>query len=414
MSMRRPEEQTGRQLHDMAWTTDTGIYTVELDKNGPVSAPVLVSGPKRTYNRLPVYSPCSKYIAYLSMDREGYESDRLNIRIHDIGRNKSIQVTHIDGTDIDLCFQGVQWDPSGVALFATVYHKGVTRVFRIEVDIKFEEHFVHATSISMIVGHKSKGDYKIVRSSGGKNDFFYYLESSLSNPPELKRVTLRSEAGLNQKLFTPFTYDTPTDIGEANLPSSDEEQRLLQAISIFCPAPEFENGDIAIPNVTQHYFKGADGDIVHAWYLSPTTISKDQPDASVPLALLIHGGPQSAFQNAWSYRWNLALFASQGYAVLAVNFHGSIGYGQKFTDSIHESWGGRPFEDLMLGVDYILSAHPYLDRSRIGALGASYGGYLINWINGHTDRFKCLVNHDGIFSLRSLYYNTEEIWFPGM
>jgi dipeptidyl aminopeptidase/acylaminoacyl peptidase len=371
------------------------------------------------------------------MDREGYESDRLDIKIHNICRNKSIQLTHPDGKDIDLCFQGVQWDPSGLALFSTVYHKGVTRVFRIDIDIKFdihfdsqcagedasvpsnaldtqvEEHFVHATSINMIIGQKSKGDYRIVRSSSGKNDFLYYLESSLSNPPELKRVTLRSESGLNQKLFTALNLDKLDDVGEAKLPNSDEEQRLLQAISIFCPAPEFENGDIAIPNVTQHFFKGADGDLVHAWYLSPTTISEAQPNASVPLALLIHGGPQSAFQNAWSYRWNLSLFASQGYAILAVNFHGSIGYGQKFTDSIHESWGGRPFEDLMLGVDYILSAYPYLDRSRIGALGASYGGYMINWINGHTDRFKCLVNHDGIFSLRSLYYNTEEIWFPG-
>jgi hypothetical protein len=109
--------------------------------------------------------------------------------------------------------------------------------------------------------------------------------------------------------------------------------------------------------------------------------------------------------------WNLGIMAAQGYAVVAINFHGSTGFGQSFTDSIRGDWGGAPFDDLMLGVDATLAKFAYLDPERVGALGASYGGFMMNWINGHTNRFKCLVNHDGPFSSHSMYYSTEELWF---
>jgi dipeptidyl aminopeptidase/acylaminoacyl peptidase len=134
---------------------------------------------------------------------------------------------------------------------------------------------------------------------------------------------------------------------------------------------------------------------------------------SIPLILIIHGGPQGAILNSWSTRWNLSFFSSLGYGVVAVNFHGSTGYGKSFVDSIRGDWGGKPYEDCLAAVDFVLAKYSYLDPERVAALGASYGGYMINWINGHTNRFKCLVNHDGIFSLKGLYYATEEIWFPG-
>ena len=129
--------------------------------------------------------------------------------------------------------------------------------------------------------------------------------------------------------------------------------------------------------------------------------------------MIIHGGPQGAILNNWNYRWNLSTFASKGYGVIAINFHGSTTFGEKFTDSINRDWGGKPFDDIMKGTDFILKQYSYLDPNRVGALGASYGGYMINWINGHSDRYKCLVNHDGVFSLTSQYYTTEELWFPG-
>ena len=126
---------------------------------------------------------------------------------------------------------------------------------------------------------------------------------------------------------------------------------------------------------------------------------------------LIHGGPQGAWGDDWSYRWNPELFAANGYVVVMVNFHGSTGYGQKFIDAINGNWGGAPYQDLMLGLDYAEKTYPFIDKDRECALGASYGGYAINWIEGHTNRFKCLVSHDGMFNTESAYGTTEELWF---
>ncbi len=126
---------------------------------------------------------------------------------------------------------------------------------------------------------------------------------------------------------------------------------------------------------------------------------------------MIHGGPQGALGNSWSYRWNPELFAANGYVVVMINFHGSTGYGQKFTDSISGDWGGKPYVDLMKGLDYVEKTFPFIDKNREAALGASYGGYMANWILGHTDRFKCIVSHDGMFNSESAYGTTEELWF---
>ena len=132
---------------------------------------------------------------------------------------------------------------------------------------------------------------------------------------------------------------------------------------------------------------------------------------SYPLIYLIHGGPQSAWLDQWHARWNYAMFAAQGYVVAAVNFHGSTGYGRRFTNSISRNWGGLPYEDLMKGLD-VLTARPYIDNQRVGAAGASYGGYMIYWMAGHTTRFRTLVAHDGVFNPVSMAGSTEELWFP--
>jgi len=127
---------------------------------------------------------------------------------------------------------------------------------------------------------------------------------------------------------------------------------------------------------------------------------------------MVHGGPQGSFGESWSFRWNPRVFASQGYAVVTVDFHGSTGYGQAFTDSINRDWGGKPLEDQKLGLAAALAAHPELDGGNACALGASYGGYMMNWIEGNwADRFKCLVQHDGVFDARAMAYETEELWF---
>jgi dipeptidyl aminopeptidase/acylaminoacyl peptidase len=157
-------------------------------------------------------------------------------------------------------------------------------------------------------------------------------------------------------------------------------------------------------------FRGADGDEVYAWVVKPVDLD---PSRKYPLAFLIHGGPQGSFPSNFHYRWNPQIYAAAGYAAIMVDFHGSTGYGQEFTDAIRGDWGGKPLEDLQRGLVAALEKYPWMDGERACALGASYGGYMINWIAGNwPDGFDCLVNHDGVFDQRIMYYGTEELWFP--
>ena len=156
------------------------------------------------------------------------------------------------------------------------------------------------------------------------------------------------------------------------------------------------------------WFKGAHDDEVEGFVVKPPNFDASK---KYPVKFLIHGGPQGAWGDDWSYRWNPELFAANGYVVIMINFHGSTGYGQKFIDAINGDWGGAPFEDLMKGLDYAEQHYGFIDKSRECALGASYGGYMANWILGHTDRFKCIVSHDGMFNAESAWGTTEELWF---
>jgi dipeptidyl aminopeptidase/acylaminoacyl peptidase len=166
---------------------------------------------------------------------------------------------------------------------------------------------------------------------------------------------------------------------------------------------------LALGRTQEFWYRGAGGDSVHALFIPPPN---QVPGRKYPLILLVHGGPQGAWLDQWHGRWNYQMFAATGAAVLAVNPRGSTGYGQRFTDEVSRDWGGKAYEDLMKGVDAALAAHPWLDGSRLGAAGGSYGGYMVNWIGGHTDRFKALVSHAGVFNLENMYGATEEVWFP--
>jgi dipeptidyl aminopeptidase/acylaminoacyl peptidase len=165
---------------------------------------------------------------------------------------------------------------------------------------------------------------------------------------------------------------------------------------------------IAWGQVESVWYAGADGVKIHAWVIKPPGFD---PTKKYPMLVLIHGGPQSAWADLFHYRWNGQLFAAAGYVIFMPNPRGSVGFGQKFTDEISGDWGGKVYDDVMKGVDYMVGLG-YVDRDRIGAAGGSYGGYLVNWIAGHTDRFKALVSHAGVFNLTSMYGATEELWFP--
>jgi acylaminoacyl-peptidase len=159
----------------------------------------------------------------------------------------------------------------------------------------------------------------------------------------------------------------------------------------------------------QFSFPGWNGETVYGYLVNPPGFAKDK---KYPIAFIVHGGPQVSFQNHWNWRWNAQTFAARGFATVFIDFHGSPGYGQAFTDSISQHWGDRPFEDLRKGLAAALQKYSWLDGQRACSLGASYGGYMQNWIAGHwPDGFRCIVNHDGIFDTRSMYYTTEELWF---
>jgi dipeptidyl aminopeptidase/acylaminoacyl peptidase len=166
---------------------------------------------------------------------------------------------------------------------------------------------------------------------------------------------------------------------------------------------------VAMQPVESFWFAGAGGAKVQGFMVKPPNFNKD---AKYPVKFLIHGGPQGQWGDEWSYRWNAELFAADGYVVIMVNPRGSTGYGQAFVDGVNKDWGGKPYVDLMNGLDYAEKTYPFIDKNRECALGASYGGYMINWVLGHTNRFKCLVSHDGMFNTESAYGSTEELWFP--
>jgi dipeptidyl aminopeptidase/acylaminoacyl peptidase len=167
-------------------------------------------------------------------------------------------------------------------------------------------------------------------------------------------------------------------------------------------------GRIEFGAVESTRYVGAGGTSIQAWIVRPPGFA---PSRKYPAVVLVHGGPQGAWEDAFSYRWNMQMFAARGYVVFAPNPRGSTGFGQRFTDEISGDWGGKAYQDIMAGVD-VAAKLPYVDPTRIAAAGASYGGYMINWIAGHTDRFKALVSHDGVYNLVSMYGSTEELWFP--
>jgi dipeptidyl aminopeptidase/acylaminoacyl peptidase len=167
-------------------------------------------------------------------------------------------------------------------------------------------------------------------------------------------------------------------------------------------------GELDIQAMEAFWFAGADKAQVQGFLIKPPGFDSSK---KYPVKFLIHGGPQGAWGDSWSYRWNAELLAANGYVVVMINPRGSTGYGQAFVDGVNGDWGGKPFIDLMRGLDYAEQHYSFIDKARECALGASYGGYMANWILGHTDRFKCIVSHDGMFNPESAYGTTEELWF---
>ncbi|MFL6514437.1 MAG: prolyl oligopeptidase family serine peptidase [Chthoniobacterales bacterium] len=320
----------------------------------------------------PLYSPSGKYLAWRSQARAGFESDKQSLLIFDRAAGKLTDVTKNFDRSVGSFTWTLPEPPRGnkpiTPLIFTAEDHGQSPVY--VVDIGGDE--------SPVRGEDLHADDLVFAGSTSGLGTLYFTRMSISSPNEIWRMQFPSPEGRPSAEAVTHLNDT-----------------TLNAI------------DMA--GLESFTFKGAADEDVQGFMVKPPRFD---PAKKYPLKFLIHGGPQGSWGNDWSYRWNPELFAANGYVVVMINFHGSTGYGQKFTDSISGDWGGKPSVDLMKGLDYVEKTYPFIDANREAALGASYGGFMANWLLGHTDRFKCIVSHDGMFNTESAYGTTEEIWFP--
>jgi dipeptidyl aminopeptidase/acylaminoacyl peptidase len=305
----------------------------------------------------PLFSADGRWMAYRAQLRAGFESDRHHLMLLD---RQSGQVKDLT-PDWSLSVGEILWAPDAKAIYAQVEEQGRNGVYRISLPDGTRE--------------------KVV--AKGNN------ESPRLTPDGRTLIMLREAANQPSQLFA-FDLNTSSE-------------RQLSRIN------EKALAELEMNPVEEFWFTGAKSERVHGLLLKPPFFD---PSRKYPLVYLIHGGPQGAMLDEFHARWNYQMFAAPGYVVATVNFHGSTGYGQDFTDSISGHWGDYPYEDLMKGLDYVLATYPFLDERRVAAAGASYGGYMIYWIATHTRRFNCLISHDGVYDAESMYGSTEELWFP--
>jgi dipeptidyl aminopeptidase/acylaminoacyl peptidase len=336
------------------WSTNFDLWVAPIDGSRP---PRNLTDDNNAWDTAPVFSPDGSTLAYLAMERPGFEADRLRIMLKGWpdGRVRPL------AADWDRSPGGLLWSADGGTLYATAQNLGHVSLFAIDVGSG------RVTTLLDDLGY--------VGSPALAGNRLVFGLDSLTLPVEI--FTIRSDGG-DLRQITRFNAE-----------------RLA---------------GLALGEHEQFSFAGAGGDSVYAQVVRPATFETGR---TYPVAFLIHGGPQGSFGNHFHYRWNPQSYAAAGYAVVMVDFHGSVGYGQAFTDAITGDWGGSPLEDLQKGLAAALDRYAWLDGDNVCALGASYGGYMVNWIAGNwPDRFKCLVNHDGVFDMRSMYYSTEELWFP--
>ena len=345
------------------WSTDFDLYLAPADGSAP---PRVLTGDNPAWDTQPSFSPDGRTLAYLAMERAGFEADRFRIVLRPWGPGGPAGERRVLTEGWDRSPGGLAWAPDGETLYTTAGDVGEVALFAVDAS---------DGSVRELVG-------------GG------HVRS-----PGVQRV---GEAGEHRIVFGRDTMASPVDLFSVDAEGGDL-RRLTEA-------NRERLAGLAFGDYERFSFPGWNGETVHGWVVEPVGA---EPGRKYPVAFLIHGGPQGSFGDDFHYRWNPQVYAGAGYAVVTVDFHGSTGYGQAFTDSITGDWGGKPLEDLQKGLAAALERYDFLDGERVCGLGASYGGYMVNWIAGRwPDRFDCLVNHDGIFDLRSMYYTTEELWFP--
>jgi len=338
----------------------------------------------------PLYSPDGKYIAYRAQQRPGYESDQFRLMVYDRSTGKSREVFTATKSDWVGTFI---WSPDSLRVYYVTNHE--------EGRNEGQQNVIWSATVDPIT----------VKPKPPKD-----LPPGVTPVTRMNMVEAWARGYADDLAFSPngktlfftrMSQKRPNEIWKLVLPERTDWDNLPRGEAL----THFNDvllSQIDMSPLETFWFKGAKDDEVEGFLVKPPNFDASK---KYPVKFLIHGGPQGAWGDDWSFRWNPELFAANGYVVIMINFHGSTGYGQKFIDAINGDWGGAPYEDLMKGLDYAEKTYPFIDKDRECALGASYGGYAINWILGHTDRFKCLVSHDGMFNAESAWGDTEELWF---
>jgi len=344
-----------------AWSTDVNISIV------PVSGgtATVITRANTGGDQNPVYSPDGRYIAYASQRRAGFESDRWRLMLYDRQRRTTTEALPRWDRNAD----GYVFAPDSRAVYVATTDRGRDKLYRAELGANGTT----TSSPVLILGEANNLAFSFARDARA----VAWLRDATNRPAEVYTAALDAARASDVRQVTHLN------------------DALVAQLTLH-PAEDF-------------WFRGAGGDSVQGFLLKPPQWA---PSQKFPVVLLIHGGPQGAWLDSWHSRWNYQMFAAIGAGVVIINPRGSTGYGQKFVDDVSKAWSGKVYTDLMNGLNAALRANPWLDSTRMGAAGGSYGGYMVNWIAGHSSRFKALVSHAGPFNLEHMYGATEELWFP--
>lgn len=341
---------TAAPAENEAWNTNHDIFTVSID--GKNRKQITTNPAADGYPR---YSNNGKYIAYRAQKTPGFEADKWDLILYDRASGKHETLTE----NFDSWVLAFEWTPDDKKIFFPAEENANQKIFCLNLKTK---------TINKVVESGVNGDINI--SPDGK--YLYFTKHTLERPIEIYSI---STEGKNLKKLTSINDDLFKNI-------------------IFNTAESIT-------------YNGAEATPIQAWLIKPPMFD---PNKKYPLVCLVHGGPQGAWENGWHYRWNPQLWAAQGYVVFAPNPRGSTGFGQKFVNEISGDWGGKVYEDLMKGIDYVETL-PYVNSDKMAAAGASYGGYMMNWFATHTGKFKTIITHASIWNFYSMYGTTDEVWF---
>ena len=358
-----------------AWSTDVNVYVVPATcpASGTCERPTPITASNKGADQNPVYTPDGRFIVYASQRRAGFESDRWRLMAYDRTNRSAREL--LPGWDRNA--DAYVFAPDMSAVYVTTTDAAREKLFRFALEKPTAgtagTSLVAAGAPSLLVGAHNNVAFTFSADGGA----IAWVRDAADRPAEVYVGSVRGRTAVEGRQLT-------------------HENDALMARLVVNPVEDF-------------WFRGAAGDSVHGFVVKPP---QWQAGKKYPVVLLIHGGPQGAWFDQWHSRWNYQMFAAPGYGLVIINPRGSTGYGQRFVDEVSRGWGGKVYIDLMNGLNAALARNAWMDATRLGAAGGSFGGYMVNWIAGHSTRFKALVTHAGPFNLENMYTATEELWFP--